>query len=160
MALIDQVNKYKQMMIGKVAEKMVVTIDQPPVIAPKYLKDLSQAKVALVTTSGVHLKTQPPFNVKGDATFRLIPRDATSHMLTITHDHYDKRSAEKDLNCVFPLAHLKAFEQEGKIAQVGPRHIGLMGYIPQVKTLMTKTAVDIADIFEQDGIDIVILSPG
>lgn len=160
MSLKDQVAKYKQIMIGKVAEKMVVTIDEAPSIAPKFVKDLSTAKVAFLTTAGVHLKSQPPFNVKGDASFRIIPKDIEEMNLMITHDHYDKDSALKDMNCVFPLAHLRDFEKEGIIGSVGPRQIGLMGYIPQLKTLMNKTAVEIADIFEEDCVDIVLLSPG
>ena len=53
----------------------------------------SQCRLALVTTGGVHLLSQPPFNMKdpaGDPTFREIPADTSPANLTITHDYYDK----------------------------------------------------------------------
>ena len=68
-------------------------------------KPVSECKVALVTTGGVHLRTQAPFDMEnpdGDPTFREIPGAAARDVLTITHDYYDHRGADADLNVVFP----------------------------------------------------------
>ena len=78
----------------------------------------------------------------------------------MNHDHYDTSFAEEDINLVFPLEILRAFAEEGIIGEVAPHHIGLMGYIPQVKVLVNKTAPAIADLMVEDGVDIVLLSPG
>lgn len=87
----------------------VVEIDgRPPFAALR--KPLSQCKVALITTAGVHLRSQAPFNmddVDGDATYRELPLTATSDDMTITHKYYDHRDADQDLNVVFPLAHFR-----------------------------------------------------
>lgn len=73
-------------------------------------KPLSGALVALVTTGGVHLRSQKPFDMKdpdGDPSWRPIPAGTSPAGLAITHDYYDHADAEKDLNLVPPLSSLK-----------------------------------------------------
>lgn len=149
----------KENIISKIAERMVVTIEEPPAFV-EMEKDLSQAKVAFVTTSGVHLKKDQPFNVKGDHTFRMIPGNAESTEIMITHDHYDHKAADQDLNCVFPLKMLQEMEKEGRIGSVAPRHYGLMGYIPRTDLLQKEIAPEIAKQLKEDEVDLVLLSPG
>lgn len=149
----------REKIIGKIAERMVVTIDEAPAHI-EMEKNLSQAKVAFVTTSGVHLRSDKPFNVKGDHTFRMIPGAADVNEITITHDHYDHKDADEDLNCVFPLEMLQQMQKEGRIGSVAPRHYGLMGYIPRTDLLRNETAPEIARQLKEDGVDLVLLSPG
>lgn len=151
--------KLKQAAIGKIAERMVVELDTKPQIADK-IDDYKDKKVAFVTTSGVHLKDDKPFNVKGDHTYRIIPGDVDFKDLTITHDHYDKESALEDKNIVFPLERLRELADEGLIGSVGPRNFGIMGYIPRVDKYREISIVEIADMLVEDGVDIVLLSPG
>lgn len=73
-------------------------------------KRLSECRVAIVTTAGVHLKGEPPFDMfdkDGDHSFRAIPLSAPTDALKITHDYYDHTDAEKDINIVFPIDRLK-----------------------------------------------------
>lgn len=149
----------KQKIIGKLAEYMVAEKVSPPYIAP-IKKSLSQSRVAFITTAGVHLKDQKPFDIGGDHTFRIIDGDIDFNKLTITHTHYDTSDAMKDINCVFPLERLRELESEGYIGSVSQRHFGLMGYIPDVKSLTHISAPQIADILLEDKVDIAILSPG
>lgn len=150
---------WKEKVISKAAERMVMTINEPPANAP-VKKSLNQSVVAFVTTSGVHLKADQPFNIKGDHTCRMIPGTSSMHALTITHTHYDTSEAFKDINVVFPLQRLKDLAKEGKIKAVAPHHFGLMGYIPATDLLINETAPMIADTLEADGVDICLLSPG
>ena len=86
--------------IGKVLGEWQLRwkVGTPPAIPWTPLKrPLAEATVALVTTGGVHLCTDKPFVLKSDATFRAIPRTATSADLCITHEHYDRRDAARDL---------------------------------------------------------------
>ena len=46
-------------------------------------RPLAEATVALVTTGGVHLCSDTPFVLKSDASYRIIPRTATSDDLCI-----------------------------------------------------------------------------
>ncbi|MFL5667577.1 MAG: glycine/sarcosine/betaine reductase selenoprotein B family protein, partial [Ktedonobacteraceae bacterium] len=78
-------------------------------------RPLAEATVAIVATGGVHCCADQPFNLKTDASFRAIPRSATAEDLCISHDRYDRRDAERDLNLVFPLERLLELEAEGAI---------------------------------------------
>lgn len=149
----------KQKLIGKISEYMVKSITSKPTIATMN-KRLEDCKVAFITTAGVHLADDRPFNVKGDHTFRVIPGDTDFKNLTITHDHYDKSEAMKDINCVFPLEVLRELSSQEYIKDVSSRHFGLMGYIPEAKLLIEETAPSIANMLEEDGVDIALLSPG
>jgi D-proline reductase (dithiol) PrdB len=124
----------------------------------------SQCRLALVTTSGVHLLSQPPFNMKdpsGDPTFREIPADTRLENLMITHDYYDHSDADKDINIVFPLERVLDLQKFGDIVEVNHRHFSFMGHITNhhIHTLMRITAPRVASALKADGVDIVILTP-
>jgi D-proline reductase (dithiol) PrdB len=114
---------------------------------------LAKATVALVTTGGVHCCEDAPFDLKSDASFRAIPRTATAASLCITHEHYDRRDAARDLNLIFPLQRLLELEVEGVIGHVAQTHYGfgftdnphdllLPGH--QIGTLLSQAHVDLA----------------
>ena len=124
----------------------------------------SQCRLALVSTGGVHLLSQPPFNMKdpsGDPTFREIPADTSHENLTITHNYYDHSDADKDVNIVFPIERVLDLKKLGDIADVNHRHFSFMGHITNhhVHTLMRDTAPRVASALKADGVDIVILTP-
>lgn len=127
-------------------------------------KPLSDCRVALVTTGGVHLHTQPAFdmhNPHGDPSFRTIPATATSDQLTITHDYYDHRDADRDVNIVFPLARLQELAASSVIGEIAPVHLGFMGHIDGdlVTVLRQQTAPAAANLLRQHQVDVVLLFP-
>ncbi len=126
---------------------------------------LGKASIALVTSAGVHLKHDQPFdmeNPEGDASFRFLPGDTALRDLTITHDYYDHRAADRDVNCVFPLERLRELAAAGKIGRIALRHIGTMGHIlgAEERRSVTETAPAIARILVEDGVDYVLAAPG
>lgn len=128
-------------------------------------KLLRDSTVALVTTAGVHHRDQKPFNMidtNGDPTFRVIDSVRPVSDLMITHDYYDHKDADKDINIVFPLERLKEFELEGYIGKVADTHYGFMGHIvgQHMKTLVNKSAPEVAKRLKRDHVDIVLLTPG
>lgn len=125
---------------------------------------IARSRVALVTTAGVHLKSDPPFNMRdpaGDPGFRQIPADAAPGSYTITHNYYDHTDADKDINVVFPFEVLGQLAASGEIGSVNHRHFSFMGHVlpPHVHTLMHKTAPQVAHLLKQDSVDIVLLTP-
>jgi D-proline reductase (dithiol) PrdB len=61
-------------------------------------KDLKDSRVALLTTAGVHLRSQPAYDMEdreGDPTFREIPAWTRIDDLMITYTYYDHRDARK-----------------------------------------------------------------
>lgn len=152
--------RFKEFLISKIAEHMVVQMKTPPTIA-KVTKGLTDSRVAFITTAGVRLKSDPAFECKkGDPSYRIIPNDVNYSDLVVNHEHYDTKDAQKDINLVFPLEILRELEKEGVIGSLSAKHFGLMGYIPQVGVLMKRTAPEIADQLVDLGVDIALLSPG
>lgn len=128
-------------------------------------KPLSEAVVALVTTAGVHHEDQEPYDMKdpnGDPSFRVIDSSRPLSSLMITHDYYDHADADRDVNIVFPVDRLREMVAEGALGGLAKRHYSLMGHIdgPYISTLVEETAGRIAKALVQDGVDIVLLTPG
>ncbi|MDT7690491.1 MAG: hypothetical protein QOJ70_630 [Acidobacteriota bacterium] len=126
--------------------------------------ELSKATVAIVTSGGVHLKEQEPFNIAddlGDLTFRIIPEDADSSELMVTHHHYNHTDADRDINVVFPLDVLRDLKEEGFIRELARKHVGYMGYTMQLKAMYEGTAPEIANEIDRGSrADVVLLTGG
>ncbi|HAG51865.1 MAG TPA: hypothetical protein DHU69_00715 [Deltaproteobacteria bacterium] len=128
-------------------------------------KSIKDCKIAIVTTAGVHLKSQKPFDMhdkNGDPTYRDIPKDASKEQLTITHDYYDHKDADKDINIVFPIDRLKELKETGEIGDLADINFGFMGHIEagHIYTLINDTAPEVADRLKSQGVDAVLLTPG
>lgn len=126
-------------------------------------KPLHACRIAFVTTGGVHLRSQPPFDMsdsRGDPSFRAIPADASAEQLMITHDYYDHRDAERDLNILFPLALGRELVARGALGSLGPSY-SFMGHIepPHLETLLRRTALAVAQQLRQEQVDAVLLTP-
>lgn len=135
-----------------------------PALAPPR-RPLAAASVGMVTAGGVHLADQPPFDMadpEGDASYRIIPGDVDAAALTITHDYYDHAAADRDVNCVLPIERLRELVGSGEVGDVAPRHVGMMGHLlgRQRDRLVRDTAEEIAEIFVQDAVDVVLATPG
>lgn len=127
-------------------------------------KPLHQGKVALITTGGIHLTEQRPFDMEnpdGDAGYREIPGNGALEQITITHKYYDHTDADADLNVIFPLAHFRDLAAQGVIGALGPRHFGFMGHIDgdQLPILNKQTAPGVAAKLRADGVDFAFLTP-
>ena len=127
-------------------------------------KAIQQCRLSLVTTGGVHLRSQHPFDMNdsnGDPTFREIPGDTSPSDLEITHDYYDHTNAGRDINVVFPVERVLELNNWGEIGDVNHRHFSFMGHIkdPHIATLLNDTAPRVASALKADGVDIAILTP-
>ena len=123
-------------------------------------RELRETTFALVSTAGVHLRTQEPYNLDGDNSWQLIPGDAQSGDLMVTHGHYDHRHADQDINCVFPIDRLRELAAEGVIGGVGDKHLGFMGYTQQLRDLYERAAPEMARLIERSKADAVVLTAG
>ena len=120
--------------------------------------------VALVTTAGLHLPQQEPFDMTdkhGDPSYREIPSSVGIEELTITHDYFAKADALADPNLVLPMEPLRQLAREGTIGSIAPRFFSFMGHIlgEHLKTLLRTTAPKAAAALKGDGVDAVFLTP-
>jgi len=126
---------------------------------------LPQCKVALVTTAGIHHRSQRPFDMHdpdGDPSWRKLDGKSLFHEFSITHDYYDHTDAERDPNIILPLERLKEFADEGRIGSLAKNHYSFMGHIDgrHIATLINKTAREVAVMLRDDDVDLVLLTPG
>jgi D-proline reductase (dithiol) PrdB len=138
-----------------------LTFDEAP-FTP-LCKPLRECRFALVTTGGVHLREQPPYDMadpRGDPTYRVIPADIAYSRLTITHDYYNHQDAERDLNILLPIELFRNLARGGQIRSLATCY-SFMGHIepPHVETLLRATAPQVAGKLKQERVDAVLLTP-
>ena len=122
-------------------------------------KPLSEMRLALVTTGGVHPPDGGRFDIDdpaGDCSYREIPTDAEK--LTWTHAYY-RPEDDSDLDAVFPLWTMRQLENEGVVGGLNHRHFSFMGAIHDPGPLVEKTAPEVASKLAEDGVDAVLLTP-
>lgn len=125
---------------------------------------LKETSLGLVTTGGLHLLSQDPFDTvdpHGDPSVRVFASHTPAGELTITHPYYDHADADRDLELVLPRETVRAFVAAGRLGGLGPRCYSLMGHIdgPYLETLRERTAPEIARDMAEDGVDAVLLVP-
>ena len=127
-------------------------IDIADVAFTPFSKPLASARIALITTAGLHLEAQPPFDrdtPAGDCSFRRIDASADLSRLRIGWD----APAAQDVNCAFPLALLREF------AEVAPTHYSFSGAIPDPRPLLASTAPAVARELRDAEVDAVVIAP-
>ena len=125
---------------------------------------LGTSRVCLITTGGLHLKTDTPFNMdepEGDPSYRAIPATATKADLTITHDYYDHKDADRDFNIVFPLGRVRELASAGYLGGLTPTHYSFMGHIAgrHVDTLERLVLPELIRRMRNEGPDLAFLTP-
>jgi D-proline reductase (dithiol) PrdB len=141
-----------------------MTLSRKCVPFTPFERELAKSTIAIVSAAGVHLAEQEPFNIAdelGDLTYRVIPPEAESSALRVTHHHYDHTDADRDVNVVFPLDALRQLADEGFVGGVAKKHVGYMGYTMQLKAMYEGTAPQIANEIDRGSrADAVILTGG
>lgn len=126
-------------------------------------KPLHECKVALLSTAGVHLRSDVPFDVDnraGDHSIRMIPSDAAEEDLTVTHIFYDTTFAKTDPSIVFPLKQLKELAKEGVIGSVSDTSIGLNGAILDTTLVERESVPNAVQALQNENVDCALLVPG
>jgi D-proline reductase (dithiol) PrdB len=130
----------------------------PPVLTP-LRKPLREARVMIVTSAGVHLEGDAPFNHPNDMTFRRIPHATPAERLRPSHPTPVRRPGEADINVVFPYQRLDELTREGVIGGVTEYHLSMLGSIKLLRQLVTEMAPRMAADAKAAGADIVLHTP-
>lgn len=123
-------------------------------------RPVKELTVALVSSAGVHRKSDAPFNLEGDERFYVFPGDVASANWIVTHGHYDHTDADRDINCVFPMDRLRELAAEGFIKAVSNKHVGFMGFTKKLGDMYDRVAPAIAQEIERSQADAVVLTAG
>ena len=91
-------------------------------------KPLAAARVALLSTAGLSMKGDSPFDMemerrnptRGDGSWRAIPADATTGSVVANHLHIDTGYIDRDLNVALPLDRLRELRAAGEVGELRP----------------------------------------
>jgi D-proline reductase (dithiol) PrdB len=130
-------------------------------------KPLSDCTVALISSGGLALKTDRPFDQEGerqnpwwgDPSYRIIPRTATEEDINIYHLHVDPTFVLQDLNCLLPLQRLAEMAEAGEIGRPASSHYSFMGYTLQPEALLEESTPAIIGYLQNEEVDVVVLIP-
>ena len=130
----------------------------------KMSKPLSECKVALVTTAGLHVRGDNPFITAkngGDASFRVIPRltDPADILQSHTSIGFDRTSIYRDINITFPIDRLNELVALGKIGSLSDNYYSFMGALRNVTGLIDEYGPKVAQNLLDENVDVVLLTP-
>lgn len=141
----------------------------PPAVIPwtPLRKGAANSTVAIVSSAGVALRTQPPFDQEGerrnpwwgDPSYRLIPRDTRTSDIRLYHLHIDTSFGEQDVNCVLPLERLAELECFDEIGSSAPTHYSFMGYLLRPDEFLRTSVPHMIERMHDEQVDLALLVP-
>ncbi len=120
---------------------------------------LSERRVAIISTAGLHTRGDRPFTLDPGDYYRVIPGDIKANDLVTTHvsTNFDHTGFQQDWNVVFPIDRLRELAEEGIIGSVAGFHYSFMGAHDPMQ--MEKDARSLAGLLKKDGVDALLLLP-
>lgn len=140
----------------------------PPIPWTPFTKPLAEAKVALLTTAGISMRDDAPFDMeferknpmRGDSSFRRISGEATHETIRANLLHIDTGYIERDLNVALPLDRLRELVAAGHVGAVAETHYSIMGYQGNDSSqLVNESAPAIAEMMKSEEVDLALLAP-
>src|SRR5690242_3122517 len=123
-------------------------------------RPLSNSRLALVTTAGIHLRGDAPFT-GGDQSFRAIPADTLPSHIVQSHASigFDRTAFQRDINVVFPMDRAREFVARGEVGSLSRAYFSFMGaQRPPYDRLIQETGPDVAKRLRADGVEAVFLT--
>ncbi len=127
-------------------------------------KPLSESRLALVTTAGLHVRGDKPFVSRlqgGDTSFRVIPRSAGATDIIQSHTSigFDHTGIYRDLNVTFPIDRLQELVDQGKIGSLSDNYYSFMGALRDVTGIIEESGPEVARRLKDEGVEVVLLTP-
>ena len=122
-------------------------------------KPLPEARVAIVTTAGLHRSDDQRFT-ESDTSFRTLDRSDRNLVMGHWSPNFDRSGYLLDPNVVYPIDRLEELAAEEVIGDVAPRHFAFVGNQPDsVSEIRLDTGPACAAELIADAVDIVLLTP-
>jgi hypothetical protein len=130
-------------------------------------KPMARARVAVITSAGISLKSDPPFDMErerregtwGDRSFRKIGRATTAGEIDVNHLHIDTGYIRQDINVILPLARMAEFEREGVIGGLADTAWSFYGFQWQSTEFIEQAIAPMSEGMRKEGVDAVLLTP-
>jgi D-proline reductase (dithiol) PrdB len=120
---------------------------------------LNRRRVALITTAGLHKRTDRPFQMGQPDFYRIIPGDTRDNQIVMSHGaaSFDRSGYQQDWNVVFPLDRLRELADEGVIGSVADYHYSFGTPLSLRESEMA--AEELSDFLKKDRVNGVLLFP-
>jgi D-proline reductase (dithiol) PrdB len=120
---------------------------------------LSEARLAIVTTAGLHRRGDRPFT-PDDPSFRVIASTTAEPELVQSHTSigFDRAAQARDINVVFPIERLNELVERGELGAVGPNHYSVLGAQQDPARVVAASAGQLAARLRGEA-DVVLLTP-
>ena len=154
----------KEVLSGGIPEQP----NHPPIPWAPVAKPLAESKVALLSTAGLSMKGDEPFDMeyerqnptKGDPSWRALQVSARTGDVEANHLHIDTGFIDRDLNVALPLEPLHALAADGTIGTVAETHYSIMGFQGNdTSRLVENSAPEIAAAMKSEEVDLALLAP-
>jgi D-proline reductase (dithiol) PrdB len=130
-------------------------------------KPLDQATLALVTSAGISVKPDPPFDMErekregiwGDPSYRVIPKSTAEKHIEVNHLHINTRHILEDINVILPLRRFEEFEKEGIIGRLAPSAYSFYGFQWERTGFLQTAIAPMAENMKAEGVDAALLTP-
>ena len=130
-------------------------------------KPLNQTTIALVTSAGISLKSDPPFDMErekrepvwGDRSFRMLPRGTTEKDIDVNHLHINTNYIKQDINVMLPLARMAEFEEEKIIGRLAPTAYSFYGFQWKSDEFLRTAIEPISKKMKEEAVEAVLLTP-
>ena len=121
---------------------------------------LSQCRVAIVTTAGLHRRGDKPFG-PGDQTYRVIPSGtpAPDILQSQTSIGFDRVPIMRDINISFPIDRLHELAPRGEIGGLAPNCYSFLGAQRDFRRIEAETAPEAARRLRDEGVDVALITP-
>ena len=111
-----------------------------------------------MSSGGILYRDQPRFH-REDASYRMIPKNATQDELSVWHFGYPTGDAERDVNCVFPAERMRELAAAGVIGDLVDPAFSFMGGIYSARKVRDELAPQIIDELKRAHADAFFLVP-
>jgi D-proline reductase (dithiol) PrdB len=132
------------------------SFDTTPWAAPPAL---DKARLAIITTAGLHTRNDRPFQMDPNDFYRVIPGNVRPNDLVMSHmaASFDRSGFQLDWNVVFPLDRLRELAEDGIIGSLASYHYSVSTFHSAEE--FEVPAREIARLFQQDNVNLVLLLP-
>ena len=130
-------------------------------------RPLNQTVFALLTSAGISLKSDPPFDMErekrepiwGDRSYRTLPKDITEKDIEVSHLHINTRYIKEDINVILPLARMTELENEGLIGRLAATAYSFYGFQWESMEFLQEAIEPISRKMKQEEVEAVLLTP-
>ena len=131
-------------------------------------RPVARCKVALLSTAGLSMKDDTPFDMEGerqkplwgDPSWRRLRADATAESIDANHLHIDTGYIERDLNVALPLDRLRELVEADVVGAMADTHYSIMGFQGNDSSVLDeKSGPEIAAAVKSEEVNLVLLAP-